>query len=237
MRVEQAVFTSASTRRHRGYHLVGRSAGINDRVAQDLIRWCPTHASLADTRVNAQSINCFPVSDGRISISRTVYGGPEYSARGALQVVTLMLVVRGEQLCDYDYNPLHVYRTASVLGWLRLVSHIPADPAAADLPDRRLSACDVPQPDTQKNKDIVARSIQLLRDGHRVGYVNVLDPTIVLDALLRNVTPAERLNLSFATGLKPSHHRPFCLQFFDAATADLKATWTEQGIRCIDPTS
>lgn len=237
MRVEQATFTSAATCSHRGYHLVGRSPGINDQVAQDLVRWSPTHAALADADVNAQSVNWFPVSDGRMAIARTVYGGPEYSARGALQIVTMTLVLHGKQLCDYDYNPLHLYRTASVLGLLRFTSHLPAQPTAADLPDRHLSASAAEQPDTKHYQDIVERSIQLLHGGHRVGLANIPDPMDVLESLLQHMTPTQRLQLSFTTGLKPSHHRPFQLQFSGTATAGLKAKWAEQGIRCIVATT
>ena len=120
MLVEQAVFTSASTRKMRGYQIVATSPGLRPELSQQLARWCPTHAALLDTRPAAISLNGFPLGAAHYAVSRSVYGGPEYSERGSLQIVTLVLVLTMDQFASYNFNPIAFARTSLALGYLRL---------------------------------------------------------------------------------------------------------------------
>ncbi len=115
MRVEQAIYTSAVTNRGRGYHLVSRSAGITHGLETRLNLWCPSHASLLDPDDDASSLNFHPLDHDHFSLSRTVNGGPEFSQRGGLQVVTLILVFNREQLAGYVNNSLALARTARAM--------------------------------------------------------------------------------------------------------------------------
>ena len=135
MQVDQAVFTSAITRRARGYQLVSRSRGIEEDVARELWRWSPSHDSLIGGDPETASLNWFRLTGGQLALSRTFYGGPEYSGRGGLQVITHVLLMRREQLFGYDDDPLAVARAAFALGHLHLKLHYPSEIPKVDLPD------------------------------------------------------------------------------------------------------
>src|SRR5262245_30872225 len=140
MRVEQAIFTSARTSKLKGYHLVARSPGIQDDSTRALIRWGPSHASLTSSDLEASSFNFHPAGTRGVAISRPVYGGAEYSARGSLQLVTRTLILRPEQLQGYDNDPLAVARVAMALGYLMFEPDAPEHLPALDLPARSLFA-------------------------------------------------------------------------------------------------
>ena len=118
MKVEQAVFGSSDRGRMQGYQLVSRSAGVDKAASQELSRWAPTQ--VPSPNPDHWSINFFPVGDDRVAVTRTVLGGPEYSARGGTQVVTLILLLNSEQFAAYSHNPVSVARTAMAMGYLRL---------------------------------------------------------------------------------------------------------------------
>lgn len=142
MHVEQAIFTSARTRHAQGYHLTSRSPGITDDVARALSVWSPSHGGLIDTAPVAVSLSYFPLASNRGVLARSVYGGPEYSDRGGLQIVTRMLVFGREQLAGYANNPLHLARIALALGHLRLSGRLEPVLEPVELPDRTVLAED-----------------------------------------------------------------------------------------------
>jgi hypothetical protein len=57
MKAERAIFTSGQSRDVRGYHLVARSPGIDDELAQRLSVSAPSHDSLEGTDLSASSWN------------------------------------------------------------------------------------------------------------------------------------------------------------------------------------
>ena len=139
MQVEQAIFTSLRSRKSQGYHLVAQSSGLDDQLARRLCTWGPSHASLMNDHPDAESLNFHPLTDDWFAVSRTVYGGPEYSGRGGLQVFTQFLLLRREQLARYENHPLLVVQTAQLLGNLRLVSNILHHLPPVELPERPLA--------------------------------------------------------------------------------------------------
>ncbi|MGI9518356.1 MAG: hypothetical protein ACR2NP_14975, partial [Pirellulaceae bacterium] len=76
--VEQAVFASHNNSRIRGYQLIARSPGIDEAVAQQLVRWSPSHDGLPAVLGPATGLSYFPVDRARVAIGRTTEGGPEY---------------------------------------------------------------------------------------------------------------------------------------------------------------
>ena len=227
MLVEQAVFTSLRSRRSQGYHLVASSPGADALLARQLCTWGPSHASLLDDQPNADSLNFHPLSDDWYALSRTVYGGPEYSGRGGMQVFTHFLLLRREQLLGYDNNLSVLARTARLLGSLRLMTEVPTQLPSVELPARPIKGCGSQLERQVHLRDDVIRSLRLQ---HRVAVLGLPDPLPALAQIIRDLSGEDRLKLSFTTGLKPSVHRDFRLHFVDSVDANLHAVLSQQGI-------
>lgn len=213
MQVEQALFTSLADGRLQGYHLVARSPGIDERLAAEMTQWGPSHEALIENHPRAESLNFHRAGDEWFVLSRTVYGRPEYSGRGGLQVVTAMLALRLEQWKAYQCHPLWLARTARSRGLLRFVPNAPAMLARAELPDASIYRWVAPRPVTLEEEQLVAQVTDRLERGERIAAAGVSDPERFLERLLSQASPAVRCQWSFTTGLKPSVHRNFRLHF------------------------
>lgn len=227
MLVEQAIFTSVRGRRSQGYHLVAQSPGVDSELSRFLCTWGPSHASLLCDSPLAESINFSAITPEWYALSRTTHGGPEYSGRGGLQVFTRFLLLRRKQLACFQNDPLALVRTARTLGHLRLHLAPPDQLEPIDLPDhtmmlREQSSCNAILP-----MDEVMRILQFQ---NRVAILGLSDPYPTLAQIFRNTPSADRLNLSFTTGLKPSVHREFRLHFLLSADANVHAQLASQGI-------
>jgi hypothetical protein len=243
MLLEQALFTSAQTRQVNGYHLVARSAGIDDAVARELTRWSPSHGGIAGTEADCWSLNFFPVNAECLCLSRTVYGGVEYSRRGGWKVVTRMLLFTPGQLRGYKDDPLSLARAALALGHLRLEAAVPARLPRVELPDSTACHClpnawdglprgagEVFGQQCASNRS--GEAAALLASGERLALVGHAQPLAALEAVFAQLAPAERMRTSFTTGLRPSVHREFRLHFLpEAPGAATRQQLAAQGIR------
>jgi hypothetical protein len=234
MQVEQAIFTSARTRHAQGYYLTSRSPGITDEIAQALSQWSPSHGGLLESVIDAVSLNYFPLSSNRGVLARSVYGGPEYSDRGGLQIVTRMLVFDREQLAGYSNNPLNLARLALALGQLRLSGKLEQLLEPVELPDQTALATAAPNSDLVEPSESVQELLQRLQTASRVAVVGADNPREVLEELFQHTHPDDRLDVSFTTGLKPSMHRQFGVQFLTAADPRLRGQLAAQGVECVD---
>jgi hypothetical protein len=234
MHVEQAIFTSARTRHTQGYHLTSRSPGIAEDVAQALASWSPSHGALIDSAVDAVSWNYFLVKSNVAVLARSVYGGPEYSDRGGLQLVTRMLVFQREQLAGYGNNPLNLARIALALGHLRLDGNLEQPLKPIELPDRTALAHSESDRDTAEPTEAVQQLTVRLQRASRVAVVGADDPWQLLEQLFQQTDPNERTDVSFTTGLKPSMHRSFRVQFLQSVDHRLRGQLAAQGIECVD---
>ncbi|MDP6556435.1 MAG: hypothetical protein QGF59_19305 [Pirellulaceae bacterium] len=235
--VGQAVFTSSRGSGGRGYHLVARSPEICEPLARHLSRWGPAHGSLLTDDRDGSSFNYTPIDNEWVTVSRTLYGGPEYSRRGTLQVVTVILALRYEQLSGYDNNPLMLARTAMLLGYLRLSAnlseqlpdlHLPAAPPHAVVTRQRLeSRCDA----------LLVRSIELLNQGDRIALNAERAASTILEMLIENTAKARRLQLSFTTGLNPSPERLFRVHLLPMVNSRIHSQLTALGIRFVASTA
>lgn len=234
MKAEQAVFASADSSRMKGYQLVARSAGIDRSMAQELCRWAPSHSGLTHRDSRAWSINYFRIDDSRVAVTRTTYGGPEYSARGGMQVVTLFLVVSRDQMAGYANNPLAVARTALALGYLRLTPTEGDQLPPLSLPDRPVPI--KPPRDAGEGEDIgddvLETALGLLLESRRVAVVGKSDPIAAASRLLDRVPLKARLDISFTTGLNWSMQRDFQLHFLPSADPALQQRLAAQDITC-----
>ena len=234
MLVEQAIYTSAQTSRGRGYHLVSRSAGITGDMESQLNRWCPSHASLLDPSDDASSLNFHPLEGDYFSLSRTVYGEREYSQRGGLQVVTLILVLQRRHLAGYGNNPLTLARVARALGHVRWRNEFPPRLPEVDLPDEASSEFIAPTP--SRAFPLLEETVNLLRRDQDVALLTESDGLAFIAAILERLAEPERCQLSFTSGLKPSQQRPFRLHVIRHADRETQQKLRCQNIHCVATT-
>jgi hypothetical protein len=178
-------------------------------------------------------LSFFPLGNEWFAVARSVYGAPEYSQRGGLQVVTMFLVLRREQWAGYDDNPLALATTVGALGHLRLLPELPERLPTVDIPDRQPIGMAAMEPPNAHDLHLVEEMLNGLEKRDRIAVVGLPEPLLALQQIFRRTPRTLRLQLSFTTGLRPSVHRPFQLHFLAAATAAYCRELASQGIRCV----
>lgn len=231
MQLEQAIFTSAQTSQARGYHLVARSSGIDDELAQQLALWAPSESSLIDRDLDADSLNFFAVADQWAAISRTVYAGAEYSDRGQFRIETNIVIVPQSDLAGYACDPLAIARAAIASGHLRLRTQVTMALKPLALPDSLGRV--PPEPDDPQQASAVVREIVSRFADERLVVIGCPQPVTLLQQVFRCLPPGDRLSLSFSTGLKPSTHRPFRVQFLPEVNNELARELESRGMNCL----
>lgn len=234
MNVEQAVFASSNRGRVNGYQVVAKSPGVDRRICQELCRWNPTRPPSNDP--THWTINYFPISDDLIAVTRTVLGGPEYSCRGGMQVVTLILLLTNEQFESYQCNSITVARTAMMFGYLRLPLQMSCEQLPlARLPDRPI--IDLPFPleagHHDAYDDLLDEVTDLVQQARRVAIVGLPRPIEAVERLLPKLTAEVRREFSFTTGLAPSVGRPFQAHFLSEVDATRRRTLDSQQVVCL----
>ena len=248
MQVEQITYGSLKRRKMKGYQIIGKSPGIDATMASAFCKWAPSHNSLEvrdnQEATDAWGLSFFPLSDYHYAIARSVHGGPEYSGRGGLAVVTNALIMSRKQLAAYEFHGVDVARTALVLGNLILKLDQEESLPMVTLTARPLSLL-LPQSDfTDSTPSIlpshavnwIAReTVSLLRDNCKIMIVGKCDALPILTLILDQLTPKERSETSFACGIKPSSRRDFRIQITqDTMTPKLQKELERSGIMPID---
>jgi hypothetical protein len=214
LRLEQAIYGSQRSALSRGYHVLAKSPGVSSEAVTQLNRWCPSHGSLLGEAHDSWSLNFHPVGRNRFALSRTVYGGPEFSNRGGLQVMTMVLILDERHLSHYDNNPFAVARVARSWGLLRWRPRFPQSLQPAKLPCATISEA---TPRTLRDRHGAVTAMKAVLAGGFVALTSCHVSIDMLESLLLQVRPEHRLQLSFTTGLKPSPQRPFRLHLVDKA--------------------
>ncbi len=230
MELEQALFTSTRSQKLSGYHVVARSAGVDETLAQALCRWCPSHDAMLSRKSNAFSINFFPLDEDRFGISRTVLGGPEYSGRGGLQTVTMVLIATRSQLAGYANDPISLLETARTCGYLSFVRSQPFHERAV-LPDRYAL---LPRLKGRLSREaFVSDSTKSLLADKSITLVDAPIARRAVQSVLHAMPMEKRLEISFTTGLKPSSQRPFRIHHVFRPGIDIRAYFTRNGVSLV----
>lgn len=228
MFLEQAIFTSCKTRRGQGYHVVAKSPGLTGEMVKSLNRWCPSHSSLLTPSLDESSLNFHPLTSSFFALSRTVYGGKEYSRRGGLEVATMVVVAARENFAGYDNHPLRLARVARALGHLRWQPSFAERLSPIELPDSEYSEsifcsdCSPGNHDSIINELIAGKSIALVAESDGIAW---------LEAAISGLPRERRLELHFATGLKWSKQRPFRLQLMKYIDQPTRLRMQQDGVR------
>jgi hypothetical protein len=214
MKVQQAIFASSDRGTMKGYQLVAKSDGIDRLMSKELCRWMPSRAASDDP--NDWSINYFRINNDCYTIARSVLGGPEYSTRGATQLVTLALLLGDSQFASYDYDPIAVATTAMAMGWLKLPLEIPCGqlplaslPVAPLVDSSRLADSPAQECETRMIDQITSA----IRQKQRVAVVGKVDPIKAVSWVMSKLSQQAKRDFSFTTGLAPAISRPFQAHF------------------------
>ena len=248
MQVDQVHYGSAKGRRMKGYQIIGKSLGVDANLSSAFCRWAPSHNSLerasGEALEQAWGFSFFPLSDSHFAIARSMHGGPEYSGRGGLAVVTRALVMTHRQLLQYEHHAVDVCRTAMALGHLILhrdcgdslpTVTLPRSPFPLMQPLSDFADWGAPRLPSHVVNWVARESCSLLRDNRKVMVVGCCDPLPILTLLLDQLSPSERTDTSFACGLKPSNRREFRMQFtYQCMTPKLQKELDRSDIAAID---
>ena len=216
MQIPQMIYGSSDRGDARGYQLLGQSRGINDRLTGQFSRWAPSHGALQCSDAESCSVNFTSVQGDKFIVSRTIHGGPEYSGRGGLQVVTIGLVFEAEQLALYGNHPLDVVHTAVALGQMIFPRSIRKLLHPATLPRRPFPRRAAGRLSDREIK-LVDEARHLLEARDKVVVIGSKDPVAFVDRLFDHLGDADPILFNFSTGLKPSNSREVSLQFLASA--------------------
>jgi hypothetical protein len=213
MRLEQAIFTSVRSERLDGYQLAARSEGVSDDLAKELTAWGPAHDSLWLSHPGASSINFHALSAGRYCVSQTTLSGAEYSGRGGGRVYTQMVVIPRDGMLKFGNDPFLVVRALVASGRLIIYDVVPRDLATIPLVGR--AAVEPPpwvaEVVEKAGAEIIAELAEAVTGAEPVTVITDLAVDRLFQTVLYQLQPAERLEVPFTTGLKPSSRRAFKL--------------------------
>jgi hypothetical protein len=219
MWAEQAIFTSLPRLGKAGYHLVARSPGVTDSEAKAITTWSPSHGALIVDDANQSSVSFHRLPSGRFALARTCEGLPEYSGRGGRQLYTHTLIVDDQMLKRGENQPFAVYRDALALGYYCYRPN-----PEATLSPVPLSALHRPKDTdfwTEHARSLGLASYLELREqlsAQRAIELNYPgDRAVLAECLIGLLDPESRLEISFATSLRPSMVRPYQLVLLGAA--------------------
>lgn len=234
MLAEQAIFSSESGP-SKGYRLVAHSPGVSQNQINHLTQWGPSHGSLISDELDFESLNCHPLDDEDLAISRTVYGGPEYSQRGSFQIFTRSILLNRDSLEQYDDNPWWLLSYCRILGNLRfdpnVISRDTLPPL--ELPDRSLVGMPkIVEPNCQ-TRERISNCVQMLQLGRNAALVGECVDENLFGYLISLLPSQSRSVLSFTTGLRPSIRRPFQLHLFEKLTTNLNSQIKKLGINTV----
>ena len=196
------------------------------------------------------TINCYPASDEYTAVSRTVLGGPEYSSRGGIQVVTMIALLNQHQYAAYHNNAMLVAQSALALGWFRFpldtdqpeletivlpdtpfLTEASADHQVDMQPEKTnaLQPCDA----VSARRKLAEQAAEIVESGERVAIIGEQQPRQMIELLISNLSIHTRSRFSFTTGLPLASHRPFQAQFLTTADAITRRAMQAEGFRLI----
>ena len=232
LELEQAVFASAQSSRFQGYHLIARSCGIDDELANQLSRWSPSHNGLIGDSKLYEGFSFFQPSADKFAFSRSFHGGPEYSRRGGLNVVSRMFVCTERDLAGFGDNVISLAKVALSHGNLRLERRFAEHLETLRMPRSSLIA------QSQIDANSWQQEIELIRSAlaefGNLAVVGISRPLDLLESLIRQMKSSPFPDFSFSTGLRLSKQRPFRLHFFQQTSPQLSFELRSNGVEELD---
>lgn len=236
MRVEQAIFTSVKSERLSGYQLAATSPGINSALAKELTLWGPAHDSLWNTQPGGRSINFHPLSGGEFCLSCTTLAGSEYSGRGGGRVYTQMFLLNGELLARFANDPFLILRAIEAAGRLIVLDQVPSRLSPLPLVGRceQIDSQAVAQVLDEIGITAFDEILAALPGSTGVAVATNKPVERLFQSLLHALPLADRLSISFTTGLKSSPRRPFKLFTLPGDGSTIRQSQRLSGARIVE---
>lgn len=229
MHLEQVVVSSAYSRSDRQNRIVSRSAGIDDQLAESILRWSPCGNDLAFG--TSESINFFHPDGKTLALSRSVIGERQKSRDGGRHIVSNVVVFKREQLEGYHNNVVLLTRMLRSMGGLILQTDLQEEMPTMDVPDETFF--ETPAFVREEYAQATEKILHAIDIHHQVVIVGLKDPLEFLSRFFSDVPLAKRLQISFATGLNSNSERPFALQFFAETDDVLEKEFASRQLRTI----
>jgi len=236
--IEQAVFTSARTASHSGYHVVAASSQLAAEDRNDLAVWGPAHDCLTADALDAGSYNGHWLPSGAFCLGHTVIAGQEYSGRGP-RFYTHCLVLSESDMRRFGNDPFRVIEAAQAACRFRPADEVPPSLPQIALPGR------APAVDTRllraMSREYPARQIalwvQTALEATRIGLRVEGEPQRRRwCATLFSLLPVElRPALTFTTGLRISQRRPYQIVGLPGDTREIRRFQRAADATVFDP--
>lgn len=237
--IEQAVYTSARTKRADGYQVVAHSPGAKDVDLREIAAWAPSHDSLAEARPGEapSSVNFHPLPSGAFCVSKSSAGGGEFSGRGGERVYSQCLIVPADVLGRFANSPFSVLTAASAQGSIRIYDDLPETLAPIRMGGKSAIA----------DPNAIAAYAKELGPAVLAALVQALIATpqfaIVFDenrqrlmACVLSLLPIEcRTLASFSTGLRFSPRRPCRMVGIPSESIEQLKALKRHGTPVLDP--
>jgi hypothetical protein len=230
MKVGQATFLSDSTIHQGRVDLVARSSDLDQELLASLAEWTPGYWEVSQQR--RECINFFRPCAKRLAISRSVFSRSDFGRTQAVRVTTSAVVFEPEHLAGFHNNVVLFANAIRTRGAL----FVQQAPVNSELPILNLPDRSIFKPEDYAGTIVAVEPEKIVRaiEIHRqVAIIGVTDPMRFLCALLAQLPVEQRFETSFSTGLDISDRRPFNLQFFSVASADLKKELVQAQVRMI----
>jgi hypothetical protein len=169
-------------------------------------------------------------------VSRTAYGGPEYSDRGSFRIVTMFLAVPQSALAGYDNRPYLLTRVVHALGLLSVPFPIPSQLNSVELPGASILSGYSAQVAEPVDGALIKQLAVALADSRPIVVHGVRHPGATVQRLYALISNEMRPWISYSTRLKPSINRPFRLQFCAPCDPRRVSALESRGFRCMHGT-
>jgi hypothetical protein len=229
MQLEQVVVSSAYSRTNQQNRIISRSAGIDEQLAESILHWSPCGNDLAFGK--PESINFFHPDGKTLALSRSVIGERQKSRDGGRHIVSHVVVCKRDQLEGYHNNVVLLTRMLRSMGGLILKTELPDEIPVLEIPDSTFF--DPPRFVREEYSQATEKILHAIDIHHQVVIVGLKDPLEFLGCFFSDVSPAKRLQLSFATDLNTNAERPFALQFFAESDDLLEKELASRQLRTI----
>lgn len=228
MLVRQAIVASPRSRALKDNELISRSDGIGDELEQTLCLWSPGRTGFGFGQ--KQSTNFFQLDADTFALSRSIVGLDNDRDEGR-RVVSKVVLLNRDQLSGFRNNTALLFHLICSAGLMTFETSPAEKLPLLEVPDRAFA--ELGEFARSEYAVEIERIVHAVNLHHRVVILGLKNPLSFMCSFLSGVTESERLDFSFATGLKVDDAQRFVLQFFSESQPDLLKELAGRQIRTI----
>jgi len=229
MLVRQAIVSTPNSRALKQNELVSCTENIDEELAQSLCQWSPQRNQLAYGQ--SQSINFYQPRRDTFAISRSVFGELDSNLDGGRRIITHFVLFDRDQLSGYHNNIALVVHVLRSHGLMLFQPNSPVQLPMLEIPERALvEMAEFSRSDFSRATDKIVHAIEIHDE---VVILGLKEPLAFLCSFLADLPISNRLDFSFATGLKVTDERRYSFQFFPDEEPELLHDLANRQLRTI----